>query len=107
MTLILDDLHWADRASLLLLQFLAREIGESRLLIVGTYRDVGLSRQHPLSETLAQLTREPMFQRKLLGGLSQEDTGPFIEATAGIRPPQQLVDTIYGHTEGNPFFRGS
>ena len=51
--LVLDDLHWADNPSLLLLQFLAREMGESRLLVVGTYRDVELSRQHPLSETLA------------------------------------------------------
>ena len=102
--LILDDLQWTDRASLLLLQFLGREIGESRLLIVGIYRDVELSRQHPLSETLAQLTREPVFRRELLTGLSQEDTGRFIEASAGIRPPQELVDTIYGHTEGNPFF---
>ena len=104
LVLILDDLHWADRASLLLLQFLGKEMGESQLLIVGTYRDVELSRQHPLSETLAQLTREPVFQRKLLSGLSQEDTGQFIEAAVGTRPSQELVDTIYGHTEGNPFF---
>ncbi|MFB3092719.1 MAG: AAA family ATPase, partial [Dehalococcoidia bacterium] len=102
--LILDDLHWADRASLRFLQFLTREIGESRLLIVGTYRHMELSRQHPLSETLAQLTREPVFRRELLSGLSQEDTGQFIEATAGVRPPQELVETIYSHTEGNPFF---
>ena len=36
--------------------------------------------------------------------MSQEDTGRFIEATAGMQPPQALVDTIYDHTEGNPFF---
>ena len=64
--LVLDDLHWADRPSLLLLQFLAREMAASRLLVVGTYRDADLSRQHPLSETLAQLLREPVFQREPL-----------------------------------------
>ncbi len=104
MVLVLDDLHWADRASLQLLQFLAREMGESRILIVGTYRDVELSRQHPLSETLAQLTRQPVFRRELLRGLSQEDTKRFIETTAGIEPDRGLVDTILAHTEGNPFF---
>ncbi len=102
--LVLDDLHWADKPSLLLLQFLAREMAGSRLLVVGTYRDMELSRQHPLSETLAQLSREPVFRRELLRGLNQEDSGRFIEARAGIHPPQQFVETLYTHTEGNPFF---
>ena len=47
--LVLDDLHWADDASLGLLQFVARELGQSRVLVVGTYRDVELNRQHPRS----------------------------------------------------------
>ena len=57
-----------------------------------------------LSETLAQLTREPVFQRELVRGLSQEDTGRFIEAVTDVSPPSELVETIYAHTEGNPFF---
>ncbi len=104
MVLILDDLHWADRSSLLLLQFLAREMGESRLLVVGTYRDVELSLQHPLSETLAQLTRHPVFRRELLRGLTQEDTGQFIESVARVRSSPTLIENIFAHTEGNPFF---
>ena len=102
--LVLDDLHWADKPSLLLLQFLARQLRESRLLVVCCYRDVELSRQHPLSETLAQLSRESVFQRQPLRGLSQEDTRRFIEAVAGIQPSSGLVENIYTHTEGNPFF---
>ncbi|HZA25287.1 MAG TPA: AAA family ATPase, partial [Dehalococcoidia bacterium] len=102
--LVLDDLHWADKPSLLLLQFLARQLTESHLLVVGCYRDLELSRQHPLSEALAQLSRLPVLQRELLLGISQEDTGQFIEMTAGIQPSPQLVETIYAHTEGNPFF---
>ncbi|HZA21009.1 MAG TPA: AAA family ATPase, partial [Dehalococcoidia bacterium] len=102
--LVLDDLHWADKPSLLLLQFLARQLGESPLLLVGCYRELELSRQHPLSETLAQLARLPVFQRELLLGISQEATGQFIELTVGIRPAPQLVETIYAYTEGNPFF---
>ena len=101
--LVLDDLHWADKPSLLLLQFFAREMGGSRLMVLGCYRDVELLCKHPLSETLAQLT-QPVFQRELVPGLSQEDTGRFIEAVTDVRPPSELVETIYAHTEGNPFF---
>jgi DNA-binding CsgD family transcriptional regulator len=102
--LVLDDLHWADKPSLLLLQFLARQLGESHLLVVGCYRDLELSQQHPLPEALAQLSRLSVFQRELLLGISQEDSGQFIEMTAGIQPSPKLVETIYAHTEGNPFF---
>jgi predicted ATPase len=102
--LVLDDLHWADKPPLLLLQFLARELGSSRLLVLGCYRDVELSRQHPLSETLAQLSREPVFQRQPLRGLSREDARSFIESAAGMQPSQKLVEAVYTHTEGNPFF---
>ena len=101
--LVLDGLHWADKPSLLLLQFLAREMSGSRLLVVGTYRDVGLSRQRPLAETLAQLSREPVFRRELIRGLNREDSGRFIEARAGIHPPRQFVETLYTQTEGTPF----
>ena len=102
--LVLDDLHWADRSSLQLLEFLARELGESRLLLVGCYRDTELSRQHPLSETLAQLSREPVFRRQILRGLGQDELGQFIESTTGVQLSQDLTDTLYAHTEGNPFF---
>lgn len=102
--LFLDDLHWADKPSLLLLEFMARELGGSRLLVVGTYRDVELSRQHPLAETLGELTRERLFQRVLLRGLVKEDIGRFIEVTTNVSPPDQLVESVYTQTEGNPLF---
>ena len=102
--LVLDDLHWADKPSLLLLQFLAKQMAASRLLVVGCYRDMELSRQHPLSESLAQLAREPVFRRQVLRGLTQKDTGGFFESATGISPSDQMVSTIYERTEGNPFF---
>ena len=63
-----------------------------------------LPRQHPLAETLAELTRERLFQRILLRGLTQEDVSRFIEDTSGIAPPQGLVENVYKQTEGNPLF---
>jgi DNA-binding CsgD family transcriptional regulator len=104
MMLVLDDLHWADKPSLLLLQFLARQLAGSPLLVLGCYRDVELSRQHSLSDTLAQLAREPVFHRQALSGLNPEDTGKYVTAAAGFQPPQELMATIYDRTEGNPFF---
>ena len=104
LVLMLDDLHWADKPSLLLLELVARELAGARLLLVGTYRDMELSRQHPLAETLGELTRERLFQRILLRGLTQEDVSRFIEATSGIAPPQGLVQSVYQQTEGNPLF---
>ncbi len=102
--LVLDHLHWADRASLSLLEFIARELGESRVLLVGCYRDTDLSRQHPLAETLAQLSREPVFQRQVLRGLDQDELGQFAEATTGVQLSQEMTDTLHAQTEGNPFF---
>ncbi len=104
LVLILDDLHWADQPSLLLLQFLARHVADSRLLVVGCYREVELSRQHPLSQALGHLSREPVFRRVPLRGLDLEDTELFIQAITGIQPGQGLAGTIYERTEGNPFF---
>jgi predicted ATPase len=104
LVLVLDDLHWADQPSSMLLQFVARELGGARLLIIGTYRDMELSRQHPLTETLGELTRERLFQRVLLRGLTQEDVGRFIELAAGVTPPSALVTSVYTQTEGNPLF---
>jgi len=104
LVLVLDDLHWADQPSLALLQFVARELGGARLLLIGTYRDMELSRQHPLAEALGELTRERLFQRVLLRGLTQDDVGRFIEVTTGAAPPRGLVEAVHTQTEGNPLF---
>jgi class 3 adenylate cyclase len=102
--LVLDDLHWADKPSLLLLQFLARELRGARLMVLATYRDVELRREHPLADALGELAREGLSQRIILRGLTERDVARFIEITAGIAPPQALVDAVYRETEGNPFF---
>ncbi|MCH8222820.1 MAG: AAA family ATPase [Chloroflexi bacterium] len=102
--LMLEDLHWSDKPSLLLLEFVTRELSNSRLMIVGNYRDVDLNRRHPLSLTLGELTRERLFDRVLLRGLQKHDVRRFIEVAAGIDPPTALVDAVFTQTEGNPLF---
>jgi class 3 adenylate cyclase len=104
LVLFLDDLHWADGPTLRLLQFLARELADSRLLVVGSYRDVALGRRHPLSQALADLSREGLVERVPLHGLTEQEVGRFIEVTASIEPPRSLVKAVHDETEGNPFF---
>ena len=104
LVLVLDDLHWADAPTLRLLQFLARELSDSRILVLGTYRDVELGRRHPLSQALADLSRQGLVERVTLKGLSEQEVGRFIELVANIEPPPQLVRAIHEETEGNPFF---
>src|SRR5437588_377999 len=104
LVLFLDDLHWADKPSLLFLQFLARQLTGSRILVLGTYRDVELSRRHPLSQVLADLARESLIERVPLRGLTQGDVARFIEMTASVQAPPRLVQAVYEETEGNPFF---
>jgi len=104
---VLDDLHWADRPSLLLLRHLARRLSESRLVVVCTYRDVELDRRHPLAEMLAELRRERLYERILLRGLSADEVKALLEALAqhelGNRGAS-LAAAIHRETEGNPFF---
>jgi predicted ATPase len=103
----LDDLHWADKPSLLLLQHLARRFKGSRLIVIGTYRDVELDRRHPLSTVLGELRRERLYQRVLLRGLSESEVKELIEAISqqvAERRDAAFVRAVLRETEGNPFF---
>jgi predicted ATPase len=106
LVVVVDDLHWADRSSLLLLEFVTRELAGSRLLLLGTYRDVEVSRRHPLSDTLAELARQPVTYRVALRGLSQAEVASCIAAVAGIEAAPEVVAAVHSQTEGNPFFVG-
>jgi class 3 adenylate cyclase len=103
---VLDDLHWADQASLSLLEFVTRELAGARVLLVATYRDVEVHRQHPLSDSLAELVRQPVTSRVVLRGLNPNQVRRCIAAIAGTEPGPDLVTAVYDRTEGNPFFVG-
>lgn len=104
LVLFLDDLQWADTPSLLLLQFLAHELSESRLLIIGTCREGEPERQSVLSQTLGALARVPKSQTLHLRALAERDVARFIELTTGQLPADELVTAVYRETEGHPFF---
>src|SRR5204863_6240039 len=71
LVLVLDDLHAADEPSLLVLRFLARELGVSRLLVVGIYRNVDPAPDEPLIAALTELAREPATRSVTLAGLAE------------------------------------
>jgi len=106
---VLDDLQWADRSALLLLKYLARGRGSARIMLLGTYRDTELDRQHPLWETVADLRREPHFTRLALAGLDRESVAELLRA-AGHRGDHRtragLAGVLRQETAGNPFFVG-
>jgi DNA-binding CsgD family transcriptional regulator len=102
--LIFDNVHWADASSLRLLEFLAPDLDGCALLVVITYRDMELSRQHPLSGTLGELSRQPGFRRVRLQGFSRDETARMIALAGGTGVSPALVDTVHAQTEGNPLF---
>ena len=106
LVLILDDLHWADKSTLLLLQYLARNLRRERILIVCTYRDVELDRTHPLADTIAALRREHLYERTLLRGFDRDEVKSFIDAVGEQETPRAFAETVHRETEGNPFFVG-
>jgi DNA-binding CsgD family transcriptional regulator/tetratricopeptide (TPR) repeat protein len=103
-TLILDDLHWADTPSLSLLEFLNQELLNSRLLIVTAYRDADASSKSPLQRTLGGLIRDPGVERVHLAGLSQSAIGQVAERLCDVTLSDAAVKLIYQRTDGNPFF---
>ena len=104
--LVLDDLHAADTPSLLMLRFVAAEVGDASILILGTYRDVEIGPHHPLDVTLNELSRQQASRVIRLQGLDESQVSRLIESGAGTTPSRKAVAAIHRGTAGNPLFVG-
>lgn len=102
--LFLEDLHWADEASLHLLSFISTRIQNERILVVGTFLDSEIQADDQLDETLAILSRERNFQLLPVRGLDSADARKLIAESADRNLPEDVVDAIEEQTERNPFF---
>ncbi|MEM6107073.1 BTAD domain-containing putative transcriptional regulator [Mycobacterium sp. 050272] len=100
--LILDDLHWAAKPTLLLLRHLLRFGDHARVQIVGTYRSTDLDRSHPLAAMLADLHRDGTANRLSLSGLDEEDVTAYV--TEAGYDDEELAHALATVTGGNPFF---
>jgi predicted ATPase len=105
MVLLPEDVHWADATCLALLLFLGRHVQESRILLLGTYRDVEVGRHHPLEATLREFVRDRLVHDVSLHRLSRSETEALVRLRLGVRStPSELVEVIHERAQGNPLF---
>ncbi|MBI0583726.1 MAG: AAA family ATPase [Methanomassiliicoccus sp.] len=105
----LEDLHWADSASITLMHFLARNVRGRRILLVGTYRpeDVHATpagEPHPLKGTLRIIRREGLCHEVDLRLLGPEETGKMVPLMLGGTAEARLQDLVASESKGNPLF---
>jgi DNA-binding NarL/FixJ family response regulator len=103
LVLVVEDLHWADRSTRDLLAFLVRNLRRERVLLVVTYRS---DEPHAvgLGPYLAELDRGGPVQRLHLQRFDRAETLAQLAAILGAVPSTDLVDALFGRSEGNPFF---
>ena len=109
--LVLDDVHWATKPTLQLLQHVVRSAADdgAPLLVVATYRDTEIDDVHPLAAAVGDLRRLPGVDRVAVDNLSADEVVAFIAAAAGHElddAARRLADAVSAETEGNPFFVG-
>jgi DNA-binding CsgD family transcriptional regulator/tetratricopeptide (TPR) repeat protein len=104
--LSIEDLHWADGSTLLLLRHLARAPGNARMLLLATFRDTEADMPDELSEVLIDLRRVEGVERFRLAGLTDEEVADFVRQAAGgdLEPAVgELAREISELTDGNAF----
>jgi DNA-binding CsgD family transcriptional regulator len=101
---IVEDLHWSDQSTRDLLGFLVRNLHETRVGLIFTYRADELHRRHPLLPFLAELERLPEVERVELPRFDRHESAAQLEAIAGHPLDPELVDSIHARSGGNAFF---
>ena len=104
LVIVLDDLHWADRPTLLLLDFLINSTDGSGRSIVGTYRTTDLGRAHPLADMLGKLRTEDVVSVIDLRGLTLGDVHDLVRLRPDIEGGELLAPVIHQATQGNALF---
>jgi tetratricopeptide (TPR) repeat protein len=103
---VLEDIHWADRPTLLMLRHVLRSSHEGAVLFIATYRETELDRAHPLADLLAELRREPSASSLKLRSLNEREITTFLARWLGHDAQKTLIELVAGNTEGNPLFIG-
>ena len=103
-SLILEDLHWADRSTRTFVTFLARSLRQERLLVLLTFRTDELHRRHPLRPLLAELERLERARRIDLAPFDRPELTEALTDILGDDPSEELVERLFSRSEGNPLF---
>jgi predicted ATPase/DNA-binding CsgD family transcriptional regulator len=101
---VLDDLHWADAATLELLPALASGLSAEPLAVIGAYRSDDLARGHLLRRARLELRRDGRLQEVLIGPLDAAGTGLLAARVLGRTPSPRLTAVLHDRTQGLPFF---
>ncbi|MGH1395852.1 MAG: AAA family ATPase [Trichormus sp.] len=107
LVIFLDDLQWADAASLKLIQLLIKHPQSKHLLILGAYRNNEVNATHPLLLTLEDIQKSRAdIQHILLKPLQLDHVKQFISDTlhTHLNQSERLAELLFGKTQGNPFF---
>ena len=107
--LFVDDVHWADSASLALLHYISRFIASRRVLVLATFRSEDLNpdnegHPHPLVETLRLMGRESLFKEVKLPSLDRTDVSLLAENMVGGRVQSEFAEKLADESQGNPLF---
>ena len=106
LVLVLEDLHWSDRATLEWLAYVARRPDPARLLILGTYRPVeAMVQVHPLRGVLTELRQHGQCMEVVLDYLSEAEVAAYLSQRLGdTRLAADLASVLHRRTTGNPLF---
>ena len=104
MLVVLDDLHWADESSLLLLSFVAAQLATNPVAMVGAYRSTEVGPDHPIAKLLHDVSRRGHVVS--LGGLDTDGVAALMASTAGTQLREELAAAVHRQTGGNPLFVG-
>ncbi|MFR9725372.1 helix-turn-helix transcriptional regulator [Streptomyces sp. MS19] len=104
LVVVIEDLHWADRSTRELLDYLIRSLPAARLLVVATYRSDDIHRRHPLRPFLAGLDRLRTVRRVELSRFRRDEVAAQLAGITGSAPPATLLDEVFDRSEGNAYF---
>ncbi len=102
--LVVEDVHWADSGTLLLLLHLARTIQNDAIMLIANYREVELDEGHPFHQVLLDINREHLATRIKLARLDRTQTNDLLTSMFDDETTPDFLEGVFHETEGNPFF---
>jgi DNA-binding CsgD family transcriptional regulator len=104
LVIVIEDIHWADQATIGLLRFLVRVVEDDRILFLLSYRSDEIRRTHPIRAWLSELTRNGRVELLALPRLSAKEVRQMVKSIRGVAPSASALTMLHERTGGVPFF---